>query len=101
MGWYSDLKESDWFAAATDVGKGLGDVYEQTKIQNAPMQQASVLTQTENPHQVNAQTWEAQKDTDASKSPDQTGGFNTQYLVWGGAALAGVAALAILAKALK
>lgn len=48
MGWYGELKESDWFSAIKDVGDGL------TEKLDPPIAQKQVISTVESPSNVGA-----------------------------------------------
>ena len=104
MGWYSDLKENDWFQAIKDVGDGVSTKYEELKHQEAPARQAQVLTQTESTQNVDAQLWDAKASGNAQQQQQQqqqqqeSGGINPTYLMAGGAALVGLLALILAVR---
>ena len=98
MGWYSDLKENDWFQAIKDVGDGVSTKYEELKHQEAPARQAQVLTQTESTQNVDEQLWDAKASGNAQQQQQESGGINPTYLMAGGAALVGLLALILAVR---
>lgn len=98
MGWYSDLKESDWFQATKDVADGISSKYEEIKHQQAPAQQAQVLTQTESTQQAQAELqWNPQASGNQQVQAQESG-FNKNYLIAGGAVVAGLAVLLLAVR---
>ena len=101
MGWYSDLKDNDWFQAVKDVGDGVATKYEELKHQEAPARQAQVLTQTESTQNVDAQLWDAKASGTQQQQQQQQqkeSGIKTTYLMAGGAALVGILALILAVR---
>jgi len=93
MGWYSDLKNSDWYHATKDIADSIGRQQEQNKFNQTHARQQAALNTVQTTSNPNAVTYDPKL---SAQQAQAKGGFLSGGLQKNAVYLAGAVALIVL-----